>query len=388
MLVPTHTPVNRLLVVDDNEMNRDMLSRRLQKQGYVVEMAEDGRNALVKMGESEFDLVLLDIMMPEMDGYEVLARIKGDDRLRHIPVVMISAVGETESVVRCIELGADDYLPKPFNPVVLRARVSASLDKKKLRDRERIYAASLERELEIGREIQRGFFPETLPQVAGWTIAAHFSPARQVAGDFYDSFVLQGGHLVVIVSDVCDKGVGAALYMALFRSLLRSTALEQPAGADPADVLLHAIRVTNHYIATTHGRSNMFATAFCAVIDPASGTFAYVNAGHDAPRILGRSGTRAHLIPTGPALGLLPDVTFRVERETLAPNETLFVFTDGITEAKGESGFFGEKRLILLLNESPDSANALLAKVEEAVRHHVGDTEPSDDITMMAVRRG
>jgi sigma-B regulation protein RsbU (phosphoserine phosphatase) len=387
MLMPIRDSQSRLLVVDDNEMNRDMLSRRLLKQGYAVDMAADGKNALTMMGEQEFDLVLLDIMMPEMDGYEVLARIKEDERLRHIPVVMISAVGETESVVRCIELGADDYLPKPFNPVVLRARVSASLDKKKLRDRERMYAATLERELEIGREIQRGFFPDTLPAVDGWELGARFEPARQVAGDFYDSFLLQSGALAVIVSDVCDKGVGAALYMALFRSLLRATALEQAANVDPAVVLEHSIVVTNNYIAITHGQSNMFATTFFAVVDPKSGEFAYVNAGHEAPRILSSSGVRAHLVATGPALGLLPDLPFRIERETLAAGETLFVFSDGVTEAKGESGFFGEKRLLTAILGGFSSAAELLAQVDAAVAAHVGGFERSDDLTMLALKK-
>ncbi len=121
-----------VLVVDDNEMNRDMLSRRLQRQGCEVMVAEDGQNALDLLQEHPFDLVLLDIMMPRMNGYEVLERMRSDPHLRFVPVIMISAVDELDSVVKCIELGADDYLFKPFNPVLLKARVSASLEKKRL----------------------------------------------------------------------------------------------------------------------------------------------------------------------------------------------------------------------------------------------------------------
>ena len=141
----------RLLVVDDNEMNRDLLSRRLQQQGHTVSLAENGRRALEMIAAEEFDLVLLDIMMPELDGYAVLERMRGDGTLDRLPVIMISAVTEIESVVRCIEIGATDYLPKPFNTVLLRARVGATLEKKRLRDQERLWAKSLERELEIGR---------------------------------------------------------------------------------------------------------------------------------------------------------------------------------------------------------------------------------------------
>lgn len=118
-----------ILVVDDNEMNRDMLSRRLERLNYEVVMADNGQRALDLLQEQPFDLVLLDIMMPKMNGYEVLETIKRDPNLRHLPVIMISAVDDLDSVVKCIELGAEDYLFKPFNPVLLKARLSASLDK-------------------------------------------------------------------------------------------------------------------------------------------------------------------------------------------------------------------------------------------------------------------
>ena len=134
-----------LLVVDDNEDNRYTLVRRLKRQGYDhVATAEHGRKALDLLAARPFDLVLLDIMMPEMNGYEVLETMKADSKVRHIPVIMISAVDEIDSVVRCIELGAEDYLAKPFNPTLLRARVGASLERKQLRDREMAYLKELE----------------------------------------------------------------------------------------------------------------------------------------------------------------------------------------------------------------------------------------------------
>jgi adenylate cyclase len=132
-----------VLVVDDNEGNRDVLSRRLTRQGHRVTMAAGGREALELLRAQPFDIVLLDLMMPEMNGYEVLEEMKADDTLRHIPVIMISAMEALDSVVRCIQMGADDYLPKPFNPVLLQARVGSSLGKKRLRDRERSYLEQL-----------------------------------------------------------------------------------------------------------------------------------------------------------------------------------------------------------------------------------------------------
>ena len=373
----------RILVVDDVEANRDLLSRRLQKLGLETAAAAGGAEALSMVAAGGFDVVLLDIMMPGMDGYEVLSRLKADEALRHLPVIMISAVEELASVVRCIELGAEDYLPKPFNPVILKARVSASLDKKRLRDRERLYAASLERELDIGHEIQKGFLPEALPAMDGWDLAARFAPARQVAGDFYDAFAVAGGLTMLVIADVCGKGVGAALYMALFRSLIRAAATG--AAGDPDRILACAARTTNDYIATVHERSSMFATAFLAIVDPGSGELAYVNCGHDAPVLAAGGAVRARLAPTGPALGLMPGSDFRVAREVIAPGEGLLLFTDGVTEARGPGGFFGEARLLEVPPE--EFAGLWLDALIAGVREHAAGWEASDDITLLGLCR-
>jgi CheY-like chemotaxis protein len=135
-----------LLVVDDNELNRDMLSRRLERLGYTVANAENGRRALEMIRAQPFDLVLLDIMMPEMNGYQVLEQLKADATLRHLPVIVLSAIDEIESVVRCLEMGAVDHLLKPFDPVLLRARIGACLEKKRLHDMEVSYLIQIEKE--------------------------------------------------------------------------------------------------------------------------------------------------------------------------------------------------------------------------------------------------
>ena len=151
----------RILVVDDNEDNRYTLARRLRREGWSdLAMAENGREALRMLAEERFDLVLLDIMMPDVNGYEVLENIKADPATRDIPVLMISALSEFESVVRCIELGADDYLPKPFNPVLLRARIGACLEKKRLHDQERSYIAEIDRQRRRAEELLRVLLPD------------------------------------------------------------------------------------------------------------------------------------------------------------------------------------------------------------------------------------
>jgi serine phosphatase RsbU (regulator of sigma subunit) len=380
----------RVLVVDDNEMNRDLLARRLQREGHQVELAVDGVDALAKLNAGAFDLVLLDIMMPGMDGYQVLAHLKADEALRHVPVMLISALDDTDSVVKGLALGADDYLPKPFNPHILRARVNASLARKHLRDCEQLYARSLEREMDIARDIQAGFLPDHLPVIAGWDLAACFQPARRVGGDFYDAFVLHDGQRIgVVVADVCDKGVGAALFMALVRSLVRAFAERMDfLGADAAGQVCELVTHVNSYIARTHGRTSMFATLFFAILDPADGALLYVNGGHEAPVISGESGVRARLVPTGPAVGMLPDMVFRVARQAIEPGETLLIYTDGVTDARNPQAVsFAEERLLALLASGAESAAAMVEAVQTAVVAHAGAADRFDDMTMLAVHR-
>jgi len=386
-------PPAHILVVDDVEANRDLLARRLQRQGHLVEHAEHGQQALDMLATGSWDLVLLDVMMPVLDGIGALTALKASETLRDIPVIMISANTEMETVVKCIELGAEDYLPKPFDPVLLRARVGSSLEKKRLRDGERERARRMQKDLEVGARIQRDFLPESLPLVPGYELAARFEPAREVGGDFYDAFRFGDGGVALVLGDVCDKGVGAALFMALFRSLIRAVTGTHM-GERSTDALearvLHAVTVTNEYIANTHGRTNMFATMFVAALDPASGVVVYVNGGHEPPRVLGAGGgVRALLPPTGPAVGMLPEIPFHTGRFTLEPGETLVVLTDGVMESRAPTGaLLGDESTDALLAEPATSANELLERVLTAVHAHAAGEPAADDVTMLAVRRG
>ena len=205
-----------------------------------------------------------------------------------------------------------------------------------------------EHELQIGRQIQTSFLPHEIPQPPGWEIVADFHPAHEVAGDFYDAFSLEGGRkLCLIIADVCDKGVGAALFMALSRSLLRAFAeLDARSEAD----LKSPIELTNAYILRNHIQANMFVTLFFGVLEPATGLLTYVNGGHNSPVIIGSTGAKARLQPTGPAVGMFPDAKFIAHQVSLAPGDTLFAFTDGVTEARDTNGrFFTEARLLQLL---------------------------------------
>lgn len=149
-------------MVDDTEANRDLLSRRLTRNGHLVDTAENGKSALQAATKAAYDLILLDLMMPEMNGLEVLIRIKADPALQHIPIMMISALDEIDSIVTCIEAGAEDYIPKPFDPVLLGARIEASLERKRLRDREQAILNQLKIEKNKTESLLFNILPETI----------------------------------------------------------------------------------------------------------------------------------------------------------------------------------------------------------------------------------
>jgi two-component system response regulator len=409
-----------LLVVDDNENNRDLFTRQLQREGYIVTTATNGKEALKMIKTGEYELVLLDLMMPILDGYQALRLIKADERWRHIPVIMISASDEIDQVVRCIEIGAEDFLPKPFNPILLKARIGAALDKKRFRDRERkylqqveIYSQKLNQELEKGRQMQLNFLPTELLQIPNWEISAFFKPARQVAGDFYDTFQVMENHVGLVIADVCDKGVGAALFMALFRSLIRIFAAQtamrnlykhimlDSSGTDlnsidsiyiskitPTDVL-EAVSLTNNYVAEYHGELGMFATLFFGVLDPETGLLHYINGGHEPLFVIDLEGKiQQKLKSTGPAVGMMPNMKFKIEQAHLKVGDILVGYTDGVPEARNLSGeFFTDQRLLNILTKPISSVNELLNEITEKVISHIGNADQFDDITLLAIQR-
>jgi len=182
----SHDEPGRVLVVDDNETNRELLARRLAREGHECAVATNGRDALALAGHEPFDVILLDILMPEMDGYQVLSLLKSRDDLRDIPVIMLSGLDEHENVVRCIELGADDFLPKPFDPVLLSARISACLEKKRLRDREKEFLRELSLEREKSERLLLNILPESIAgelKRGTTTIAEHFPAATVLFAD-------------------------------------------------------------------------------------------------------------------------------------------------------------------------------------------------------------
>jgi sigma-B regulation protein RsbU (phosphoserine phosphatase) len=385
------TPDPALLVVDDNEDNRYTLLQRLKRQGYTnLSTAVNGREALELMGARPFDLVLLDVTMPEMNGYEVLEHLKADTRLRNIPVIMISAVDQVESVVRCIELGAEDYLPKPFNPTLLKARVGASLEKKRLRDEVDAYVARIEADLDAARRIQLSMVPSRFPAPTAEEpvgIFASLYPARQVGGDLYDFFHIGPRTLCVVVADISDKGAAAALFMARTKTLIRMLAgfMHGAGGTIPEP---HEVVARMNVELCEDNPHCMFATVLLATIDLGTRELRFCNAGHPLPYVVGGAGVLALEAPRGKPLGIRPTFTYATTARQLEVGDCLFLFTDGVTEAlDGDGELFSESRLEEVLKSVAEgSTQNVVTAVVDAVRRFAGSAPQSDDIAALAVR--
>ena len=267
----------------------------------------------------------------------------------------------------------------------------------------------IEFELEKGREIQREFLPSQIPKLPNWEIATCFYPAGQVSGDFYDVFMLPDGNVGLVIADVCDKGVGSALYMALFRSLIRVFAeqaihcsgpdlVQIQSTTDSSDTAwpptndpmtrLEAVSSTNNYIAHMHGRECMFATLFFGVLNPSTGTLSYINGGHEPLYIINDGQIKNRLKPTGPAVGLMPDIAFKAQDVQLEPGDLLVGYTDGVTEARSPEGeVYTRDRLQSLLTQPIKSASDTIERVKANLFEFIDKAARGDDVTMLAVQR-
>jgi sigma-B regulation protein RsbU (phosphoserine phosphatase) len=265
------------------------------------------------------------------------------------------------------------------------------------------YSKALDLEMEKGKKIQRDFLPRRIPDISGWEIAVYFHPARQVSGDFYDVFVLPENLIGLVIADVCDKGVGSALFMALFRSLIRvfSGKINLKGVSVPGHTktkpdsdgfylyeALSAVSLTNDYIAEEHGEEGMFATMFFGVLDPQTGKMAYINGGHEPVLLVNQSGIKASLGRTGPIVGIFTAIKFNVGQIRIDPGDILIGYTDGVTEAMSPSqNLFGKKRFMSLLERPALNASELLVQIQQELFQHIDNAPQFDDITMIALHR-
>ena len=288
------------------------------------------------------------------------------------------------------------------------ARLYAKLEKsyhslERAKEKIENYSNALNAELEKGKKIQRDFLPNQVPQVPGWEISTCFHPAYQVSGDFYDAFLLPGNFIGLVIADVCDKGVGSALYMALFRSLVRvfsgqirlggwssARSLDTDNGNEKTDPnqMLQAVSLTNDYIALEHGQETMFATLFFGILDPTTGNLSYINGGHEPVFIIGASGIKETLSFTGPAIGIMPGINFKIRQSRIEPGDILIGYTDGVTEALSpRKAQYSKEKFRALLEPCPSSATELIDRIKTDLFDHIDNAPQFDDITMISVHR-
>lgn len=307
--------------------------------------------------------------------------------------------GEVKSIISIQDLDHENAYSDSDVQLLqtLSTAMSVALENARLWEQEKMYRKALERELEIGREIQAGFLPDDLPLVKGWEIAATLMSAREVAGDFYDAFELPDGNIGLVIADICDKGVGAALFMTLFRSLIRATSnqeyFEHAGTLDSLENsiderLRHAITLTNNYIAETHEKSGMFATLFFGILDPRTGKLTYINGGHEPPLIIQAGSVREILQKTGPAVGAITNCNFQIRETQLQEGDLFFAFTDGVPDSENPHGeFFGRQRLFNIFQHFGGSARVLVDTIKSELHQYINGAARFDDITLMAVRR-
>jgi sigma-B regulation protein RsbU (phosphoserine phosphatase) len=310
------TEQQKLLVISSSENDRGFLAHCLDEAGYAVTIASDGDQGFELVQAQKPEVVLLDLHVSGLSAEQIVQKITDDEALRIIPVIVLAGRDDMDAIEHCLGIGADDYLVKPYSPTLLKAQVREfqEIRKRRLEEREQARVRlreKIEHDVDIARDIQLSFLPRELPKPDGWEIAAYFAPAREVAGDFYDAFSMaQGRRVGFVIADVCDKGVGAALFMALTRSLTRAFA-QQNYNLNLMDgigenvpiegrrrrlpsigsmALQNAVVLTNAYITTNHSELNYFATLFFGMVDPLTGALAYINGGHCPPIILGSDG--------------------------------------------------------------------------------------------------
>lgn len=366
-----------ILIVEDNPASRDIMQARLVANNYDVLTAEDGERGLEQARENLPDLILLDIMMPKMDGLEVCRCLKSDKSLPFMPIIMITAKTDPKDVVAGLEAGGDEYLAKPVDHRSLLARVRSMLRIKELHDMVLVQSDQLKRQLRTANKVQSLFWPKIPKLSRKRNIWAFSEPAQYVAGDLYDIIPLSDESWLVYVADVAGKGVAAALIMAALSTMIRS---ETPFHHNVEEL----IKIINKKMYSLCADEGYFATILLIRYWPESGRLQLLRAGHPTP--LWVSGGTIVPLPQLPgiALGITENSSFEAHDITLSAGDTFLLYSDGVIEAENDTQeLFGYDKLqeCVLAKDGPPFAR----EVVEAVNTWRGSAEINDDLTIVEV---
>ncbi|GIX06811.1 MAG: fused response regulator/phosphatase [Candidatus Poribacteria bacterium] len=381
----------RILVVDDEPDVLDLVELVLAPEGFEVLLAKDGLEALDQARSNRPELILLDLSMPGMDGFQVIEKLREDPSTASIPVVMLTARAQISDKLRGLSSGADDYITKPFDPDELVERVRAVLARQKrplvsspLLGTLEQWSGEIEqlaRHLETAAQIQQGLLPQSLPTVPGFSIGAVLESSLDVSGDFYDFLPLEGDRVGIALADVRGKGIPAALLMVMVRTVIRIVAREV---RTPAEL----VKRVNDFLASETS-PELFTTMVYAVLDPRERTLAYCNGGHCYPLLFRNQGEVLQPLTTGGMLvGAFELAEYQYETIALEPGDLLLLYTDGVTEAESPEGEpFGEDRLVQLVRENIRlTPPELCVKVKQTVQAFRSAQAHTDDLTVLAVQ--
>ena len=396
-----------ILAVDDDLDILDLLEMSLDSDGFNVITASDGLEAIEKAKSHAPDLILLDLMMPKMDGFEVINNLRANSQTRAIPVIMLTARSQIDEKLQGLDAGADDYITKPFDLKELTARIKAVLG----RTQPAKYinpligamgdwfsetgVEQLATHLKTAATIQQRLLPQMPPNLPGFDITGVLRSSTSVSGDFYDFIPLDDGCLGIVIADVRGKGIPAALLMVMIRTALRLVCRQE---SSPAGV----IKSINDLL-VIDTEPDLFATMVYGILDPKALTFTYSNAGHCQPLhltntdaheeraavIQGANLTIYQLQTGGMVAGSFDFAEFENETVQLNDGDTILFYTDGITEAERETDgtFYGEERLLDAIRSGRHlSAEMICKTIENDLLDFIGVKQQADDLTLVVLK--
>jgi phosphoserine phosphatase RsbU/P len=379
----------QILIADDDALTRRLLVRALSTSGFSCREAQDAHDALQQVREHAPALLLLDLDMPGMSGAELLKQLRDDKdpAVAQLPTIMLTGHGGEESEVACLEAGADDFVTKPINQAVLRARIDTQLRLQSMRSQLQqqngeleAWRSNLERDLAAARLTQQSLIPQKPPHLPGWDVAAVYRPVIQVGGDIYGWRRMADGRTLFWIADATGHGASAALLTTLAKLLFHHGSVEH---TQPAEIM----RAVNDDFRSIFG-ARTFMTAMCLALDPATGAANVVGAGHPPLFIPRANGETDSIASCCPPLGLVEKAEFTGTDVQLAVGDSFFLYTDGLYGAEQRSGpRMNAEKLAQLLGTPAPNAQALLTRVIERVTTGIADKPLPDDVAAVAVKR-
>lgn len=386
-----------LLLVDDDDVTRDLLARSLERNGFVVTGVADGAEALTQINNESCDLVLLDVLMEGMTGLEILTTVRRTRSTTDLPIIMATSKDQSGDVVEALRLGANDYVTKPFDIPVVLARVQTQLALKRAVDEIRQLKEGLQRQnaeleevnrrmkrdLDAAARVQAALLPGMPPVLPGAHFAWEFRPCTELAGDLLNIIPLDGRRVALYVLDVVGHGVAAALLAVMVNRVLGQLCLSSQRLAPPVEV---AAQLNREF--SWDPQTEQFFTLLYGILELDTGTFRFIVAGHPGPVHLPRDASPLSFTVPGYAIGLAEEA-YVEQSLTLQTGDRLYLYSDGIPEAHHKDrGNFGVSRLLDRIEQGRTSPlPASLESLVQAVQVWCGEVPPHDDISLLAVER-